>query len=66
MIPALMLLFALSAGGQSGTLALPFPSMAACEAARGEALKVIAEDTSGGKVVYVAAVCVQPVKVIVI
>lgn len=63
---ALMLLFALSASGQSGTMAVLYDSMVTCEAARGGILKALTEtvDSSGEKVVYVAAVCVEPIKVL--
>lgn len=55
---AVMLIFAL-AGGGAETTAFAFPSMAACEAARGNAMQQLADLGA----VYAAAVCVTPTKV---
>jgi len=61
---ALMLIFALSASGQSGTMAIRFESTQACEAARFDALRtVVAMPTAdGAPITHVAAVCVKPVQ----
>ena len=55
---AIMLVFALSFGGQAGTVAIAYESMAACEAAKGDVLVSISEQE--------AVVCTKPVKVLVI
>ena len=61
----LMLIFALSAAGESGLIAVRFNSMADCTAARDAALASIKNTPapSGAPVKYVAAVCVTPAEV---
>ena len=62
---ALMLIFALSVAGESGTMALQFESLAQCEDTRGTLVQAISESPtpSGSRVMYIAAVCVVPAKV---
>lgn len=61
---ALMLVFLLSAAGESGTFAVKFPSMAACEEARYAAAQLVAKERSpsGAPISHFAMVCVVPVK----
>lgn len=55
----LMLVFAVSFGGEAVTLALEYPTHQACEEKIGTVLQVIADR---GDAAYFAAVCVTPIK----
>lgn len=65
MIGALMLIFVMSAAGESATAAISFSSMEECESARATAIEgVKASPTpSGAPIMFVAAVCTKPIEV---
>ena len=66
MLGALMLIFVMSAAGESATAAVAFSSMEECESARATAIeRVKASPTpSGAPITFVAAVCTKPVEVV--
>jgi len=61
---ALMLLFALTVAGESGTMAVRFDTMTQCEAARAEAFTMLNSSLGpgGAPVAYTAVICVTPIK----
>lgn len=61
-INVLMLVFALSAADEAGTMAIKYKSMEDCEANRAAVLTMLKNtpSQSGAKVILVAAVCVEP------
>lgn len=67
-IKVLMLVFALSAADEAGTMAIKYNSMEECEANRAAVLTTL-KDTpsqSGAKVILVAAVCIEPIDAVTI